>query len=222
MHPIDYRLKEYCYTMDYNFYHIKGQTVVPITRKEYKEKTGESDYIIDKLRNSIWPWQFTNYFFKKIWDRTRTRTYEYATIDWKLYNLDKYLNNNGFRTSFLDQGDHNPDAFISINKNDFQKLKPFLVNKLGTNNVIEVNFDKTSQQNSSSYDYDEKKYKKKIIMLTKNWERENRKFKATSIHFDKSMIPWLHKKLNINMPDYNMSRSGGRIINQRFGKNPDL
>ena len=198
------RLKEYCYTKDYNFYHYNGTTFTPITRKEYKEKTGESDYIIDKLKNSIWPWQFTNYFFKKIKNG-------YATIDWKLYNLDKYLNNNSFETWISDQGDRGPDAFINIS-NNWEKIEFFLKEKLDAINVVLL-------KNS----YDEKKYKKKIIIFTKEWKKENgKKVKTISIRFDKSMIPWLHKKLNINMPDYNMSHSGGRIINQRFGKNPDL
>ena len=41
--------------MDYNFYHNTRKELIPITRKEYKEKTGESDFIINKLRNSTWP-----------------------------------------------------------------------------------------------------------------------------------------------------------------------
>ena len=98
--------QEYCYDNDFNFYHYKNNKLTKITRKLYKEKTGESDYIINKLRNSRWKYQENDYFFLK------KRKY-YWPIDWKLFNLIKYFSENGIQTSSLDQ-----DSYISIDKID--------------------------------------------------------------------------------------------------------
>ena len=97
MKPVVYlekRFQEYCYDMDYNFYHNTGKELIPITRKEYREKTGESDYIINKLRNSTWPWQMKDYYFMRI----EKKEVKYVPIDWALYNLIIYFNRKGFVT----------------------------------------------------------------------------------------------------------------------------
>lgn len=46
-------MNEYFYDLDFNFYkRINDKELKIITRKEYKLKTGETDYIINKLRYS--------------------------------------------------------------------------------------------------------------------------------------------------------------------------
>ena len=111
--------KEYCYTMDYKFYSRSyskklnslekeewlietKKSFTQITREEYKEKTGESDYIIDKLRNSVFPPQRNDYFFLKVPIPVKDKLI-YAPIDWRIYNLVKYLNQNNIVTGFSNQ-----------------------------------------------------------------------------------------------------------------------
>ena len=131
-------LKEYCYTKDYKFYHNDGKTFTPITRKEYKEKTGESDYIIDKLRNSIWPYQENDYFFKR-----NPSVNKYAPIDWKIYNFDKYLEKNGFETGassqsgWYDWGENRNFGRILIRHNR-EIILSFFKQKFGEKNIILV------------------------------------------------------------------------------------
>ena len=78
------QFKNYCYDQNYNFFHNTYEKLIPITRKEYKKKTGESDYIINKLVNGVWSSQNHNYFFYKIGEK-------YVPIDWKLINILKFF-----------------------------------------------------------------------------------------------------------------------------------
>ena len=210
-------LKEYCYTMDYNFYRNNGKTFTQITRKEYKEKTGESDYIIYKLRNSLFPVQINDYFFKKI--EHLSKQY-YAPVDWKLYNLDKYLNSIGFETHQTDQGNIMKFGVIQLANN--KKLKPFLLEKFGENNIIYLNrvTDYTKNKGFINHDwYDEKLYGKKIVMASQtNIFENNKKFSHAAIYFKEKMIPWMYEKLNITMADHSKAHSGGRIISERDKK----
>ena len=73
--------REYCYDLDYNFYHNTGKELISITRKEYRKKTGESDYIIKKLHDSSYPYQLNNYFFIKREDGVD------VPVDYLLYDL---------------------------------------------------------------------------------------------------------------------------------------
>ena len=192
-------LKEYCYTKDYKFYHNNGKTFTPITRKEYKEKTGESDYIIEKLRNSIWPYQSNDYFFNK---GTRSSLYKYIPTDWKLNNLYKYLNKNGFHAAGSDQG--NGCKLVHFHIDNSKNLIPFLIDKLGENNIIEisttVDFNKVEFANNNWYD--PKIHDKKIIVVTqKSIYKNNKKETTKSIRFSMFILRWLHNKLNLEYPD---------------------
>ena len=49
------KFRNYCYDQDYNFYHNTYKKLIVITRSEYKKKTGETDYIINKLLSTrVW------------------------------------------------------------------------------------------------------------------------------------------------------------------------
>ena len=210
-------LKEYCYTKDYKFYHNDGKTFTPITRKEYKEKTGESDYIIDKLRNSAFPHQINDYFFKKFEHLSK---HYYAPVDWKLYNLDKYLTSKGFTIVQTDQGNIMKFGIIMLLNN--KKLKPFLIEKFGNIKLIFIErvVDYSKKYFNHQW-YDEKLYGKKIVVSSEtNIYENNRKNFATTIYFKEKMIPWMYEKLNIEMADHSKAHKGGRIVNQ--GQNPDL
>ena len=206
--------REYCYTMDYNFYHNNGKTFTPITRKEYKEKTGESDYIIDKLRNSIWPYQRIDYFFIKI-----SNSKVYTPIDWKIYNLVRYFNYNGFETNTSDQtgwydGVHHNFGKILVKDN--RKVIPFFLEIFDEKNII------LSPTGSIFVKWGKQKSSKKLLITVKDVTFENKKYYPTVLYFKESNLPWIHEKLNLEFPDHSKVHSGRRIIDQSFGKNLDL
>ena len=68
-----YKMREYFYDKEYNFYHLLGKkddgefNIEKITREEYKRQTGETDHIIEKLRNSAWAYQFNDRCSNDFW-----------------------------------------------------------------------------------------------------------------------------------------------------------
>ena len=210
------RLRKYCYTMDYKFYYNNGEKVTPITRKEYKEKTGESDYIIDKLRNSLGPYQWNDYFF--LVPPTTWRGAENtkpAPIDWKLINLVKYFIKNNFFTSGIEQG---PWGEKEVGYIVFIKFYPeflsFIEEKFGKENVIYLektwNWDNAKGMKNANW-YDSKKYGKKIIVVKeKNIHKKNNSY-STWLFFSTNMIKFMHKKLNLEFPDHSKAHKGNRI-----------
>ena len=214
-------LKEYFYTMDYNFYyHNNGQTLTQITRKEYKEKTGESDYIINKLRNSIFPYQKNDYFFKR-----NPSFNKYAPIDWKIYNFDKYLNKNGFETGASDQsGWYDSGGNRNFGRILVQiKVIPFLKQKFGEKNIILVESNWTfgdKEPLSEIFEHWAVKKSSKKLLIKANNNKKN--YYKSVLYFKESNLPWIHEKLNLEFPDHSKAHRGRRIIDQRDGENPDL
>ena len=218
------RLREYCYTKDYKFYHNDGKTFTQITRKEYKEKTGESDYIIDKLRNSLGPYQWNDYFFlvpPTLWTGKKNTESKPAPIDWKLINLVKYFIKNNFFTSGIEQG---PWGEKEVGYIVFIKFYPeflsFIQEKFGKENVIQLertwNWDvEKTIKNPNWYN----SQKKIIVMKEKNIHTNKEKvlttYYKTWLIFPINMIKFMHKKLNLEFPDYSKAHKGNRIFSDK-------
>lgn len=208
--------KEYCYTMDYKFYHNDGKTFTPITRKEYKEKTGESDYIIEKLRNSLYVSQHTDYFFLKVPPKAKDKRI-YAPIDWKLINLVKYFMNHNFKMISSDQGDFYSIGNIYFQPND--KLIPFLIEIFDKENIIQL--EKTFDYNlirfktTNWYKYPEWN-NKLIIMKDTTINKKREIIHDTVLYFHRKMIKFMYRKLNLTYPDHSKAHKGRRMINDHY------
>ena len=214
-----YKMREYFYDKDYNFYHYLGKkddgefNIEKITRTEYKKQTGETDYIIEKLRNSAWPYQYNDYYFLKV--DTPSGGTKYAPIDWKISNLVKYFNKNGIPTgNSTDQGTEIASIFIQ-ERDDF---KDAMENLFGSQNIISL---------EGSHDYANGtlgtriKEIKEIILTHKvviqTWDttdsrRFGRKRKVCQILFSHKNFEWIHNKLGIKMPNHENSHKGRRIV----------
>ena len=203
--------REYCYDLNYNFYHFKDQKLTKITRKEYKEKTGESDYIIDKLRNSRWPTQQNDYFFLKVGRH-------FWPIDWKLYKLIKYFRDNNIYTSSSHQGKNG--SFILFNNiEDIEEIKKLF----GEENVkVFPNRKIIIGENISTYDKkveeklekDAVKYHDKIRIYPQElvYTDGDKSFIRFRIDFNSSIIEKMYKKLGLKMPKHSDAHKGRRII----------
>lgn len=186
--------REYCYTRDYKFYHNDRKKLTLITRKLYKEKTGESDYIIDKLRNSEYPYQYSDYFFLNTGK-------VYIPIDWKLFNLIKYFNTI-FVTTNCDQGDIQKNSNLVYILFKYSKsLLPFLEENFGKNTITTKNIPFVENHNKIQFEIRE--------ITNKN---SGKLVKHAFIHFHKNMIPQIHEKLNLEIPDHSKAHKGRRII----------
>jgi hypothetical protein len=112
-------MNEYIYDLDFNFYkRINDKELKIITRTEYKLKTGETDYIINKIRYSNWPAQINDYFYIR-------QGKKYSPIDWKLFNIIKYFKKNNLLTVSSHQNTINP-CYIQFVKIDINKLNNIL------------------------------------------------------------------------------------------------
>ena len=212
--------REYCYDMDYNFYHNTGKELIRITRKEYKEKTGESDFIIDKLRNSIHPSQDHDYFFMKIKSK-------HAAIDWGLYNLVIYFNKNGFVTRSVSQTMPVSKTSTSISSIHFvydDKLLPFLKEKLCYDDIVDE--DHYHDFRTDGYNFHTKVWKKfpheDPILYTREHitGHDGKEVPMTSrIIFENHYIYRMCDAFAIDYPDHTKAHTGGRIIRPvRFDK----
>ena len=215
--------RKYFYDMDYNFYHNTGTELIRITRKEYKEKTGESDFIIDKLRNSIHPSQDHDYFFMKI----KSKHADYAAIDWGLYNLVIYFNKNGFRTSNVSQTMPISKTSTSISSIHFvhpDKLLPFLKEKLCYDDIVDE--DHYHDFRTDGYNFHTKVWKKfpheDPILYTREHitGHDGKESPMTSrIIFENHYIYRMCDAFGIDYPGHTKAHTGGRIIRPvRFDK----
>jgi len=210
-------LREYCYDKDYNFYHFKNNHIRKITRKEYKLKTGESDFIIEKLRNCRWPHQVNDYFFLKF-------AKNYWPIDWKLYNLIKFFKSNNISTSSSEQGGDrtiNKGLIIFNNIEDIEKIKllfgqdnlkifPKITITSDPNNIniFDKKKDDKELREANKYHHKIRIYPEELIEDAKI----NKRFRAS---FNQVMIKWMHKKLKLDFPKHSKAHKGSRIISIR-------
>lgn len=210
------RVAEYFYDRDYNFYHNTGKEVIRITRKEYKEKTGESDYIIEKLRNSNWPFQIKDYYFMRI----EKKKVEYVPIDWAIYNLVIYFNKNGFPTyNILQQGkiSKKSEDISSISfwiQND--ELFLFLKREFGdlvmeTHNYHDFRKDGYNTPNKW---WDKSVHGNKIVFSRQHViDRQGRKAREyIELVFENKLIYKMSDVLGIKYPDHSNAHTGKRLV----------
>lgn len=230
MKPVVYlekRFQEYCYDMDYNFYHNTGKELIPITRKEYREKTGESDYIINKLRNSTWPWQIQDYYFMRTGGvslkagKIVHREVKYVPIDWALYNLIIYFNRKGFVTHSCKQIGVISKKSRDVSTFGFWKcgdeLLLFLKEKFG-GLIVEIdNYHdfRTDGFNTSDKWWDETIYKDKIVFVRQHvTDRKGEPFQegSVSINFENKLIYKMSDILGVEYPNHSNAHIGKRIV----------
>jgi len=217
-----YKMREYFYDKEYNFYHLLGKkddgefNIEKITREEYKRQTGETDHIIEKLRNSAWAYQFNDYYFLEL-ETPKGETKD-IPIDWKLINLVKYFNKNGILTgNYIDQGIEIASVFIKT-RSDF---KDVMENLFGSENLISL---------EGSHDYADgnlgtriKEIKEfifthKVVIQTWNTTDSRRlgsKRKVSQLLFSHKHSEWIHNKLGIEIPKHENSHKGRRIVSGR-------
>jgi len=201
--------RDYCYDMDYNFYKNTGSELIPVTRKRYKEKTGESDYIIDKLHNSRYPYQLNNYFFIKKEDNTD------VPIDYLLFDLVKHFNKIGITTSYVHQG-----KVFHIGLNYNKDVMPFLEEKLGKDFIVvlelEHNFAKDGTFSISNH-WDEARHSGKFVIEKRtNIFQDGSRRKVIGLYFDNFLLNLIYKKFGVekrpNSELKEKAHKGGRII----------
>jgi hypothetical protein len=84
----------YKYDLFGKYYKITKGEREEITQQEYIKQTGESSYLIDKLKYSVWPFQINDYVFLKIPNYTDQYFYaknEYFNEYLRSLNLDHYV-----------------------------------------------------------------------------------------------------------------------------------
>lgn len=207
-------LRDYFYDLDYNFYHNTGKKLIRITRKEYKEKTGESDFIIDKLRNSKYPSQSHDYFFMKL------SSERYTPVDWGLYNLVVYFNKNGFRTTTVSQTMPISKTSTSVSSIHFvydDNLLPFLKEKLSYDDIVDVDY--YHDFRTDGYNYHTKVWKKFphedpiLYVRDHTTGRDGKKDRMTSrIIFENHYIYRMSDAFGIDYPDHTKAHTGSRIV----------
>lgn len=204
--------REYCYDKDYNFYRYKNNKLTKITRKEYKEKTGESDYIINKLRNSRWPVQQNDYFFLKVGKF-------YWPIDWKLFKLIKFFRDNNISSSSSEQGSYK--GMISFNRLEDIKVIEKLFGKenikIFPKRIIEIDPENINMYDEKVEEKQQKeanKYHDKIRIYPEEllYEDGSRPYNRFFISFNQPMIEWMHNKLGLEFPNHTSARKGRRIV----------
>ncbi len=209
-----FRLRKYFYDMDYNFYNILGKRdgewkIERITRAEYKRQTGESDYIIEKLRNSLFPEQLTDYYFHRIINDFGEE--KYIPIDWKLINLIKYFDKTKHKPTESDQGDIYDYGNIYFNYSE------------DTLTFLKDNFCSDAITTDRDHDYSngQLKFDKKEIELLSQYKilirvinftySDGDKKKKIAINFKKETIPWIHGIFGVETSDNEKSHKGRRI-----------
>lgn len=201
--------REYCYDLDYNFYHNTGKELISITRKEYRKKTGESDYIIKKLHDSRYPYQLNDYFFVKSEDGID------VPVDYLLYDLVSHFNKIGFTTNYVHQG-----KVYHIGFNYSEDIMYFFEKNLGPESItviyIEHDFRKDGTFNISKY-WDEARYSGKFIIVKRiNINFDGSKERTMDLYFDNFLLNLAYKKFGVKkIPNSELkekAHKGGRII----------
>ena len=193
-----------------------------IHQKYMKYKNKFYDLVIKRLQESIAPHQGNDFFFLTIPPGHPDAGRE-VPVDYKLRNIILYFWDKGLITLGWDQGYDESgffqDGFISFAKKDINSnntlniLKNLLKEKFGNKNIIIKNWNYVWSS--------EEEAKKGIIKLNRfsNKFFKNNPHKIlledqhnfVAISFAPNMIPEIHNKLNIEMPNYNKRLPGGLI-----------
>lgn len=154
-------------------------------KKCYKKVKINLNYV-DKLIESVYPWQGRNYLLSKI-----PNTNDYVPIDYNLYAIVKKLWKEGFVTLGWDEGSDMQMGFITVKKNNKTTISK-LIKLFGNDNIILDNYIKNIKPNKIAKHETKllnlKTYKIYIGEITDD---------AISISFDYNIIPKIHKVLGI-------------------------
>ena len=101
---------KYCFDFNNYYFYDSNYKLNIISQKEYIKKTGESRYLIDKLKNSIEPYQVNDYFFLKPpfkldYDprAKNIKTFKpnnYIPVDWKYKNIIEFFLGQGVKNNW--------------------------------------------------------------------------------------------------------------------------
>ena len=183
------------YIKKYNkYYKITKHQKIKVSKKEFCK------YIKNKLRRSVYPTQYRVFSFLKIHKKFYKKNSfcgnssgKYVPCDYLLKNIVLKLWKNNIQTYGWDQGNsinHKSKGFISFKSNDNNKKKIF--DLFGKENIYQ------------SFDLNKKKIKKNKILF-QNYSN------FMSISFLHTKIPWIHQKLNINIPNIGEAYPGNLI-----------
>ena len=220
-----YSSEDYCYDKNGNYYIcVDEMKLKKITKQEYMDATGESSFIIKKLKDSIYPAQGRNYVFLKFPDNFpkddgNDIAGKYITADWMLANLITFLWKQDIITLGWDQGgyiekkkiDHS--GFISMNHKTMggEDVVPLLVKLFGEDNVVIIDFIKNPKHKPKPGKEKRKwnmeislKYPKKIRILVMHG--------YIAIGFNHLMIPWMYEHLKLKMVNKDKVHQGNRLV----------
>lgn len=185
--------------------------------------------IKERLANSFWPYQIRDFYFLTIPEGYPNAGKE-VPIDYLLKNLILFFWDKGFITMGTDQGDKNRDdellGFISIDAKmingeaSFGKLVDIISEKFGMDGTRIINKIPPVYKNDEEYekDYDKqyifthnylKKYPKKIIINVVKYEDGTIGFHR--IFFNTNSLPWIHKKMKLELPSHEDAYPGSLI-----------
>lgn len=139
-----------------------------LLKKCYKKVNINLNYV-DKLIESVYPWQGRDYLISKI-----PNTNDYVPIDYNIYAIVKKLWKEGFVTLGWDEGSEIQMGFITLKKTKTTLNK--LIKLFGNDNII---------------------LDKKIINNIDDKINISKFNDAISINFDYNIIPKIHKILGI-------------------------
>lgn len=210
----------YASDLQNHYYIVNKRILTEITEKEYYKKSGDKKADISKLKKSVYPGQASNYIllkFTKIFPKSLQG--KYVPVDYKLYNLIRFLWRKKIITMGWDQG-----IIFEYNKSDcagFITMKHKTADKKNVIPILEKMFGE-----KKIIIFDTVKHPKLYVQPGKN-TRENHMKKSKkypkliritiysgmiAIDFNHALLPWIHRKLNLDIPKKKNSLKGMRII----------
>lgn len=166
----------------YHYYSYENNTLKIITQKEYIEKTGESLYLINKLKNSYYPHQINDYFFLKPPFELKKHFLYYRLNETKYTNIKNFFRETLNIKVYYEKD--NITIMMSINKENFKNIIKFfkdnfekLVKVIESNNIISKEYEK---------------YNDKILII-----KTKTKFDRINILFNNKIKKLIYEKFNI-------------------------
>tara|TARA_Y100000389_G_scaffold149349_1_gene148636 strand:- start:735 stop:1436 length:702 start_codon:yes stop_codon:yes gene_type:complete len=206
---------DYFYDMNDNYYKSIGRLKLKkITKQEYINATGESSFIIQKLKDSLYPYQHKDYKFLKYPDNySNDIAGKYVPVDWKLTNIIKFLWEHEIITCLWDQGfirkdkiDINGYITIKYTTNDDINVIPLLIKLFTQNNIVLLE----NPNIKSGTQFHE--WCNKLVLQYPNKIRIIKLSTVIRITFNPKMIPQIYKFLQLEPVNKNNIHKGNRII----------
>lgn len=176
-------MPKYQYDLFGKYFKISKDKKEEITQKEYIKQTGESAYLIDKLKYSVWPFQMNDYVFLKIpnYDQEtnipKFGEHFYNFLSSRDIKVSKFTNYISGKVD--DHVFYNIEDKPEIAKEKLKELNPII---LKTNNP------------QKDMPIIAKKYKDRLRIITITEKNET----FNIVDFNKNYRIKLYKKLNLN------------------------